>query len=313
MRGTSVLLLAALSVTLTVAAICGSGEAFAGGGSSAVVMEVTTGRVLFAERADARAYPASTTKILTALVVLETLPLDMEVVIPREAVGVEGSSVYLREGERLTVEELLYGLMLRSGNDAATALALASGGSIPGFSAMMNERAARCGAVNSHFVNPHGLHDEEHYTTARDLALITAEAYGSEDFRRIVSTRSVTVGEGESRRLFVNKNKLLGSFEGANGVKTGFTTKSGRCLVGGAYRDGMQLISVVLDRYDMWEATGALLNRAFEEYSMRDVLSLPLAEEGEEGIAVRFTESGAPEPAAYPVKKSGEKISVRYA
>ena len=292
-RGTSVLLLAALSVTLTVAAICGSGEAFAGGGSSAVVMEVTTGRVLFAERADARAYPASTTKILTALVVLENLPLDMEVVIPREAVGVEGSSVYLREGERLTVEELLYGLMLRSGNDAATALALASGGSIPGFAAMMNERAARCGAVNSHFVNPHGLHDEEHYTTARDLALITAEAYGSEEFRRIVSTRSVTVG--------------------ANGVKTGFTTKSGRCLVGGAYRDGMQLISVVLDRYDMWEATEALLNRAFDEYSMRDVLSLPLAEEGEEGVAVRFTESGAPEPAAYPVKKSGEKISVRYA
>lgn len=282
--------------------------ASAAGASSAIVVEVSTGRVLSESNADAKAYPASTTKILTALVVLETLPLDLVVTVPREAAGVEGSSVYLRAGEKLTVEELLYGLMLRSGNDAAVALALAAGGSVSRFAAMMNERAEKCGAKHSHFVNPHGLHDDEHYTTARDLALITAEAYGNRDFCRIVSTRSVTVGEGESRRYFANKNKLLGTYGGANGVKTGFTTKSGRCLVGGAYRDGMQLVSVVLNRYDMWEATRAMLDKAFGEYEMRDVLSLPAAENGGRAVEVRFDESGAPVPAKYPVKRSGESV-----
>ena len=189
--------------------------ASAAGASSAIVVEVSTGRVLSESNADAKAYPASTTKILSALVVLETLPLDLVVTVPREAAGVEGSSVYLRAGEKFTVEALLYGLMLRSGNDAAVALALAAGGSVPRFAAMMNERAEKCGAKHSHFVNPHGLHDDEHYTTARDLALITAEAYGNRDFCRIVSTRSVTVGEGESRRYFANKNKLLGTYGGA--------------------------------------------------------------------------------------------------
>ena len=282
--------------------------ASAAGASSAIVVEVSTGRVLSESNADAKAYPASTTKILTVLVVLETLPLDLVVTVPREAAGVEGSSVYLRAGEKLTVEELLYGLMLRSGNDAAVALALAAGGSVPHFAAMMNERAEKCGAKHSHFVNPHGLHDDEHYTTARDLALITAEAYGNRDFCRIVSTRSVTVGEGESRRYFANKNKLLGTYGGANGVKTGFTTKSGRCLVGGAYRGGMQLVSVVLNRYDMWEATRAMLDKAFGEYEMRDVLSLPAAENGGRAVEVRFDESGAPVPAKYPVKRSGESV-----
>ena len=288
------------------------GEALAAGGSKETVMEVSTGRVLHEVRSRERAYPASTTKILTALVVLETLPLELEVTVPREAAGVEGSSVYLREGETLTVEELLYALMLRSGNDAAVALALAAGGSIPAFAAMMNRRAAACGATDSRFVNPHGLHDDGHYTTAHDLALITAEAYRNRDFRRIVSTRSVTVGEGESRRYLANKNKLLGTFEGANGVKTGFTTKSGRCLVGGAYRDGMQLVSVVLDRYDMWEGTKAALEKAFREYEMRDVLSLPLAGAGERAAEVRLDERGDPVPARYPVKKRGEDIGVRF-
>ena len=257
-RAGALLLFAALTAVL-VTAMPFRGVAEGAGSAKEIVIEWTTGRVLYALNADERAYPASTTKILTALVVAETLPLDLEVTVPAVAAGVEGSSVYLRAGEKLTVEELLYGLILRSGNDAAVALAVAAGGSVPHFAAMMNERAAACGAERSHFVNPHGLHDEEHYTTARDLALITAEAYRNADLRRIFSTRSVTVGEGESRRYFANKNKLLGTFEGANGVKTGYTTKSGRCLVGGAYRDGMQLISVVLDRYDMWAETKRIL------------------------------------------------------
>ena len=261
-RAGALLLFAALTAVL-VTAMPFRGVAEGAGSAKEIVIEWTTGRVLYALNADERAYPASTTKILTALVAAETLPLDLEVTVPAVAAGVEGSSVYLRAGEKLTVEELLYGLILRSGNDAAVALAVAAGGSVPHFAAMMNERAAACGAERSHFVNPHGLHDDEHYTTARDLALITAEAYRNADLRRIFSTRSVTVGEGESRRYFANKNKLLGTFEGANGVKTGYTTKSGRCLVGGAYRDGMQLISVVLDRYDMWAETKRILDSAF--------------------------------------------------
>ena len=175
---------------------------------------------------------------------------------------------------------------------------------------MMNERAAACGAERSHFVNPHGLHDDEHYTTARDLALITAEAYRNADLRRIFSTRSVTVGEGESRRYFANKNKLLGTFEGANGVKTGYTTKSGRCLVGGAYRDGMQLISVVLDRYDMWAETKRILDSAFEGFGMTDVLTLPEWREGMERVEVRLDERGAPSPAEYPAKRSGDNAGI---
>lgn len=280
--------------------------------SGEVVMEVSSGRVLHAVGERERKYPASTTKILTALVVLESLPLDLTVRIPAQAAGVEGSSVYLKAGEEFTVEELLYALMLRSGNDAAVALALAAGGSIPRFASMMNERAKACGAEDSNFVNPHGLHDDGHYTTALDLARITAEAYKNADFRRIVSTRSTVIGEGESRRYLANKNKLLGTFEGANGVKTGYTKKSGRCLVGGAMRDGMQLVGVVLDRYDMWAAMKELLTRAFDAYEMRDVLSLPHFSGEGECAEVRFDERGEPVPARSPVLKSGEKIGVRF-
>lgn len=305
----------ALTIALCIAAVHGAPRATAyaaAGTSSAVVMEASTGRVLYASSPDARAYPASTTKILTALVTLENLPLGLTVEIPACAAGVEGSSIYLKAGEKLTVGELLYGLMLRSGNDAAVALAVAVAGSEERFAAMMNERAKKCGAENSHFVNPHGLHDPDHYTTARDLALITAEAYKNADFRKIVSTRSTTAGEGESRRYFANKNKLLGTFDGANGVKTGFTTKSGRCLVGGAYRDGMQLVSVVLNRYDMWAATKSMLEDAFGQYEMKDVFSLPLAEGDEEGVRVTLDAKGNPHPAAYPVKKGGDDVKIRF-
>lgn len=308
-RAGALLLFAALTAVLATA-MPFRGVAEGAGSAKEIVIEWTTGRVLYALNADERAYPASTTKILTALVVAETLPLDLEVTVPAVAAGVEGSSVYLRAGEKLTVEELLYGLILRSGNDAAVALAVAAGGSVPHFAAMMNERAAACGAERSHFVNPHGLHDDEHYTTARDLALITAEAYRNADLRRIFSTRSMTVGEGESRRYFANKNKLLGTFEGANGVKTGYTTKSGRCLVGGAYRDGMQLISVVLDRYDMWAETKRILDSAFALFGMTDVLTMPEWREGMERVEVRLDERGAPSPAEYPAKRSGDNAGI---
>lgn len=237
-------LFAALSVCSFAAPFCGVAE---GTASSSIVMDAASGRVLGGSGYNTRGYPASTTKILTALVVLERTEPECVVTVPDEAVGVEGSSIYLRKGEKLTVEDLLYGLMLRSGNDAAVALAVATAGSVERFAAMMNARAAMCGAKDSHFVNPHGLHDDDHYTTAYDMALIAAEAYSNPLFARIVSTSKITVGEGESTRCLYNKNKLLGMIDGANGVKTGYTKKSGRCLVGGAFRDGMQLVSVVLN------------------------------------------------------------------
>lgn len=279
------------------------------GASGEIVVEATTGRALYERNADVKMYPASTTKILTALVVLERLPLDYTVKIPYQAAGVEGSSIYLRTGEKLTVEELLYGLMLRSGNDAAVALAYAAAGGIEEFAELMNARAEECGAFSSHFVNPHGLHDVDHYTTARDLAAITAAAYRNDDFRRIVSTRNVVINGAEGKRYLSNKNKLLTRYDGANGVKTGYTTKSGRCLVGGAERGGMQLISVVLNRYDMWEQTERILDAAFSAYEMQPIKGLPVPEykEGALNVEVAYDGSGGLCPSAYPVKKDGSE------
>ncbi len=233
-----------------------------------VVIEQSSRRVLIDEGMHVRCYPASTTKVLTALIVIERLPLDMIIKVPKEAVGVEGSSLYLKDGQSITVEDLLFGMMLRSGNDAATALAIAVSGSVDAFASLMNTRAKEVGAINSNFVNPHGLHDDNHYTTAYDLALITAKGYEYEDFRRFVDARvrKITV-DGDDYHI-ANKNKLLNMFEGANGVKTGFTKTSGRCLIGGAKIDDMQLISVVLNYPDMWNDTIRMLKTSFDTYEM---------------------------------------------
>lgn len=239
--------------------------------SSGVLIEASTGTVLKDENMNERCYPASTTKILTALVAIRLLPLDRVVTVDRRASGIEGSSIYLKAGQKITVEDLLYGMMLRSGNDAATALAIEACGSVEAFANIMNLTAKELGAKNSHFVNPHGLQDEEHYTTAYDLALITAAAYKCEAFRRIVSTkvRNITI-DGEKVAI-ANKNKMLSLYEGANGVKTGYTTASGRCLVAAAKREGMQLISVTLNYPDMWNDSMRLLDYGFENFCLRPV------------------------------------------
>ncbi len=236
-----------------------------------VLIEQSTRRVLLNENMNARCFPASTTKVLTALVVLNNVPLNRVVTVPKVAEGVEGSSIYLRAGQKITVEHLLYGLMLRSGNDSAVALAVETAGSIEKFALMMNETAKMLGANNSHFVNPHGLHDDDHYTTAYDLALITASAYSNSDFVRIVSSKKAKIEIDGQASYIGNKNKLLTLYEGANGVKTGYTKKSGRCLVGGAYKNGMQLITVVLNYNDMWNDTIRMLNYGFENYEMKSV------------------------------------------
>ncbi|MDE6412157.1 MAG: D-alanyl-D-alanine carboxypeptidase, partial [Clostridia bacterium] len=231
------------------------------------VVEVSSRRFLSELNADKKLPMASTTKIMTALVILEEDDLDEVVTVPKEAEGTEGSSVYLKAGEEITVRELLYGLMLRSGNDCAVTLALHHSGSVKNFARAMNEKAASLGAENSHFTNPHGLPDEEHYTTARDLALITAAAMENESFREIVSTKFY------KPRSWKNKNKMLWNFDGAIGVKTGFTVRAGRCLVSAAERDGMTIVSVVLNSPQMFERSEELLQNAFETYHMVQLCS----------------------------------------
>lgn len=240
-------------------------------GRGAVCIEQSTKRILFEDCAHDKCYPASTTKILTALVVLENLELDRIVTVPAEAQGVEGSSLYLKAGQKITVEDLLLGLMLRSGNDAAVTLATETCGDVKSFAKLMNEKARSVGAVNSHFSNPHGLDDKTHYTTAYDMALITANAYENEDFCRIVNTKQAKIEIDGEACYIANKNKLLKTYEGANGVKTGYTKKSGRCFVGGALKDGMQVISVVFNHGDMWNDTVRMLDFCFDNFEMTPV------------------------------------------
>lgn len=243
------------------------------GGSSEIVIEQSTGRILTGTNIHRKCEPASTTKILTAICVLENCDdLQKEITVPPEGVGVEGSSIYLKRGEKWKVIDLLYGLMLRSGNDSAVTLASLFGG-IESFASLMNLTAIKCGAYESNFVNPHGLHHENHYTTAHDLAKITAYAYRNKTFVEIVSSKYHYYDYSGEKRCFVNKNKLLKVFDGANGVKTGYTKSSGRCLVFGAKRDDMQLISVVLNNADMWQRSCELVEKCFSEYKMTKVLS----------------------------------------
>ncbi len=232
-----------------------------------IAMELTTRTVLTESNADKRMPMASTTKIMTAIIIAEDCNLDEEITVPDAAVGVEGSSIYLKKDERIDVRDLLYGLMLRSGNDSAVALAIHHSGSVENFVTVMNERAKRIGADNTNFKNPSGLPDDEHYTTARDLCNIACYAMNNEIFREVVSSKS-HVGKFRS---FENKNKMLYRYEGANGVKTGYTLKAGRCLVSSAERDGMDVVTVVLNCYDMYERSSAILDQCFYAYKLLEL------------------------------------------
>lgn len=236
--------------------------------SATIVIEQSSKKVLSSNNSRVRLAMASTTKIMTALVVLDNIvDVDVQLAIPEQAVGVEGSSVYLRRNEIWSVRDLLYALMLRSGNDASVALAIAVGRSVQGFVDMMNAKVQELGLKDTHFTNPHGLHDDEHYTTAYDLAIITARAMQNPLFKTIVSAKSYVV-EGNythDKYYFGNKNKMLLMMDGADGVKTGYTKNSGRCLVSSATREGKQLICVVLNVHDMWNVSKNLLEKGFEE------------------------------------------------
>ncbi len=237
-------------------------------------MDVATGRILFARNADEPMGMASTTKVVTALTVLENCQdLDTKIRVADEAIGVEGSSIYLQKGEQLTVRELLYGLMLRSGNDAAVALALAVAPSVAAFAEMMNQTAAKYGATKTHFVNPHGLDDPEHYTTARDLAMLSAVALRNPTFVEICSAQEKRIDGVDMPRVLINKNKLLKTLDGCIGVKTGYTKKTGRSFVGAREVDGQKIVCVVLNCGPMFPETAQLLKDADALYHNKAVLT----------------------------------------
>lgn len=225
--------------------------------SAAILIEANSGRVLYEQNADQKMLIASTTKIMTALVAIEECTLD-DVVEVTQAHMTEGSSMYLKPGETVTVEELLYGLMLCSGNDAALALADCCGG-LEEFVQAMNDKAAELGMQDTSFANPNGLDDENHYSTARDMAVLAAYAAQNPTFRRICSTRTATVGS----RTMTNHNKLLSQVEGCIGMKTGYTKAAGRTLVSCAQRDGCRLVAVTLCDGNDWADHKSLYEMGF--------------------------------------------------
>lgn len=234
----------------------------------AYVLDAVSGRVLYEKNGDAQSLIASTTKIMTALVVCEQCNVLDRMRIPKEAVGIEGSSMYLQEGEVLTIQELLYGLMLQSGNDAAVALAIYCGGTVEGFAEKMNDKARTLGLTGTHFENPNGLDSPGHYSTARDLAVLAAYAMENPIFAKTVSTKSLKVGQ----RYLTNHNKLLWRVDGADGVKTGYTKAAGRILVSSAQRDGRRIVAVTIDDPDDWQDHATLLENGFSRYTVQTVL-----------------------------------------
>lgn len=234
----------------------------------AILLDAATDRVLYEKNADGRSLIASTTKIMTALIVCEQCNVLDRMKIPKEAVGIEGSSMYLQEGEVLTIQELLYGLMLCSGNDAAVALAIYCGGTVTGFAELMNDKARVLGLSGTHFENPNGLDAPGHYSTARDLAVLTDYAMDNPIFYKTVSAKNVTVGN----RYLRNHNKLLWQVEGADGVKTGYTKAAGRILVSSATRDRRRLIAVTINDPNDWQDHCALLEEGFERYQVQTLV-----------------------------------------
>ena len=248
-------------------------EALTVSAKGAVLIDGESGRILFAQNADEMLPMASCTKVMTALLALETASLDEKVTAGKNAHGVEGTSIYLSEGETLSMEQMLYGLMLRSGNDAAVAIAEHIGGSVSGFAEMMNRRADELDA-DAQFKNPHGLHAEGHKASALALARIMREAMKNPDFRTITSTQKKIIPwvGNEYSRVLQNKNRLLSTYEGATGGKTGYTSRAGRCLIFSAERDGLELIGAVLNCYTWFDTATLMLDFGFENFRMERAL-----------------------------------------
>lgn len=232
-------------------------------------VDAISGRVLYEKDAAQRSLIASTTKIMTALVVCEQCNVLDRMRIPKEAVGIEGSSMYLQEGEVLTLQELLYGLMLSSGNDAAVALAIYCGGTVEGFAELMNDKARTLGLTGTHFENPHGLDSPGHYSTARDLGKLAVYAMENPIFQKTVSAKTIRMGQ----RSLTNHNKLLWKVEGADGVKTGFTKAAGRILVSSALREGRRIVAVTIDDPEDWNDHQRILEEGFSRYQVCKIVT----------------------------------------
>ncbi|NLZ90742.1 MAG: D-alanyl-D-alanine carboxypeptidase [Clostridiales bacterium] len=286
---------AVILLTILLTFLAGPVEAFASfdiSSQKAILIDAQTGQVLFSKNAHTASYPASVTKIMTAVLALERGTLTDYVPISRRASYVEGSRIYLLEGEKVTLEQVLYGLMLESGNDAAIAIAEYIAGSVEEFAVMMNDKAAQLGAENTNFTNPNGLHDKEHVTTAYDMALIAKHAMTLPKFREIVNTVRYIIPETnmQDTRYLYNGNRIIKNtsdkYEGANGIKTGYTTAAKNCFVGSAQRDGREYITVILNEPDnkaLWANTKALLDYAFENFAQ-----VPVVEAGEVVDKVEF-------------------------
>ena len=256
-----------LSALLLLPAV-GRAQDIATSARACAVIDAESGRLLLSHNAQERLPMASTTKVMTALLALERGNLNDRVVTGRNAFGVPGTSIYLDLGESLSLEEMLYGLMLASGNDAAVAIAEHIGGTVDEFARMMTDRARELGCTDTVFLTPHGLPADGHFTTARDLALIAREAMTHPMFREIVSTRRAVIpwSGHEWDRVLNNKHRLLADYDGATGIKTGYTRAAGRCLVFGAARDGMEIIGVVLNCANWFDEAARLMDQAFDQY-----------------------------------------------
>lgn len=279
---------------------------------SAVVIEVNSGRILYDKQANMRSYPASTTKIMTGLLAVERMNPDSKIRIPPEAVGIEGSSIYLAPDELISMRDLVYGLMLRSGNDAAVAISKAVAGGVDNFVLLMNRRAFLLGAVNTNFMNPNGLFHKNHYTTCYDMALIAREAMMNEEFRQVASAKNWTADRGAGKHnQFYNKNKVVFEYEGGNGVKIGYTSASGRTLVASSKRDEMELICVVMRAPDWFNDSYKLMDYVHQNYEIRKIAdggrilkAVPLTKSGRDHVFV-----GPKNDIIFPVIK-GEKSRV---
>lgn len=275
---------------------------------SAVLIDAKTGRILYEKNKNEQSLIASTTKIMTALVVCEHCNVLDRMQIPREAVGIEGSSIYLQEGEILTIQELLYGMMLHSGNDAATALAIYCGGTVEGFAELMNDTARKLGMKNSHFVNPHGLDAPNHYSSAYDLAVLAAYAMENPIFQKTVSAKNMKFGQ----RYLSNHNKLLWRVAGADGVKTGYTKAAGRILVSSATRNDRRLVAVTINAPDDWNDHVVLLESGFRDFRLVQVVDAGEVVDTLEvfGGTEDMVDLVAAESFSYPLREN-EKITFR--
>ena len=283
--------------------------------TSAIVMEASTGHVIYSRNPNKKMFPASTTKMMTLILGLEYGKPNEIVTVGENAFGVEGSTLFLEKGDKIPLGELLCGMMMHSGNDAAVAIAEHIDGNTKKFAEHMTRRAGELGALGTQFKNPHGLPDENHFTTAYDLALLASYGYSLEGFEETVGTQEKTFQwVHDPAKLLRNENQLLWIYRGGNGVKTGYTDVAGRCLVSAAKRNGIQLVAVVLDSYFMWNDSIALLDYGFKNVETETVIRggdiikvLPVVSGHKKTIAVKTADK-----VVVPVFKNDKNFSVEY-